>query len=227
MLVDHARTLLECYLWFKPCSASASVLPPFRLSPSAHNILLLCCLATITSRSILTSIVLNILYTDPAYHRKGTEKTMVQWGNALADQLMLPCRVEASPEGYHPRSSCGYEDVEKEYRQTESLALPIDSMVMRRPLKVTKVEGQSPGKTIAEREHGASKLTLASTEERIVYRKASFKAGEQRATYAESLSVSLCRYSTAALERQVRLMQLLVGAEGRVVWELVGSFVSV
>jgi hypothetical protein len=51
--------------------------------------------------------------------------------------------------------------------------------------------------------------------------------GEQRATYAKSLSVSLCRYSIAALERQVRLMQFLVGAEGRVVWELVGSFVSV
>jgi hypothetical protein len=61
------------------------VLPPFRLSPSAYNILLLCCLATIASRSILTSTVLNILYTDPAYHRKGAGKMTVQWGNTLAD----------------------------------------------------------------------------------------------------------------------------------------------
>jgi hypothetical protein len=68
---------------------------------------------------------------------------MVQWGNALADLLMLPCWVEASPEGYHLYSSCGYEDVEKEYRQTESLALPMDNMVMRRPLEVTKMEGKA------------------------------------------------------------------------------------
>jgi hypothetical protein len=87
--------------------------------------------------------VLNILYTDPAYHRKGAGRMMVQWGNALADQLMLPCWVEASLQGYHLYSSCGYEDVEKEYRQTESLALPMDNMVMRRPLKVTKMEGKA------------------------------------------------------------------------------------
>lgn len=56
---------------------------------------------------------------------------------------MLPCWVEASPEGYRLYSSCDYEDVEKEYRQTESLAVPMDEMVMRRPLKVTKVEGKA------------------------------------------------------------------------------------
>jgi hypothetical protein len=33
LIVDHARALLECYLWFKLWSASASVLLPFRLSP--------------------------------------------------------------------------------------------------------------------------------------------------------------------------------------------------
>jgi hypothetical protein len=64
-------------------------------------------------------------------------------GNALADQLMLPYWVEASSEGYHLYSSCRYEDVEKEYRQTESLALPMDNMVMRRPVKVTKMEGKA------------------------------------------------------------------------------------
>jgi hypothetical protein len=71
---------------------------------------------------------------------------MVQWGNALADQLMLPCWVEASQEGYRLYSSCGYEDVEKEYRQTESLALPMDIMVMKRPLKVDKMAGKPLGK---------------------------------------------------------------------------------
>jgi hypothetical protein len=33
LIVDHARALLECYLWVKPWSASTSVLLPFRLSP--------------------------------------------------------------------------------------------------------------------------------------------------------------------------------------------------
>ena len=87
--------------------------------------------------------MLNVLYTDPEYHGRGAGKMMVQWGNALADQLMLPCWVEASSEGYRLYSSCGYEDVEKEYRQTESLALPLDNMVMRRPLKVAKMEGKA------------------------------------------------------------------------------------
>lgn len=67
---------------------------------------------------------------------------MVQWGNALADQLMLPCWVEASREGYRLYASCEYEDVEKIYRQTESF-LPMDLMVMRRPVKVTKMEGSA------------------------------------------------------------------------------------
>jgi hypothetical protein len=84
--------------------------------------------------------VLNILYTDPEYHGRGAGKMMVLWGNALADQLMLPCWVEASPAGYRLYSSCGYEDVEKVYRQTESLPLPMEYMIMRRPLKVTKME---------------------------------------------------------------------------------------
>ena len=114
---------------------------------------------------------------------------MVQLGNALADQLMLPCWVEASLEGYHLYSSCGYEDVEKEYRQTESLALPMDNEATPESYEGG---GQSLGKTIAKKEDGASKLTRASTEERVVYRNASFRAGEQRATDAESSSVSLC-----------------------------------
>ena len=59
--------------------------------------------------------------------------------------------------------------MEKEYRRVESLALPIDNMVMRRPLKVTKMEGKALGKTTAKRDHGASKLTQASAEERVVH----------------------------------------------------------
>lgn len=67
---------------------------------------------------------------------------MVEWGNALADHLMLPCWVEASKIGHRLYSSCGYKDVEKVYRKTDSLPLPEDYTVMRRPLKVTRMEGR-------------------------------------------------------------------------------------
>jgi hypothetical protein len=73
------------------------------------------------------------------------------------------------------------------------LALPVDNMVMRRPPKSYGNGGAKPWKTIAKREHGASKLILASAAERIVYRKPLFKAGEQRTIDVESLSMSLGR----------------------------------
>jgi hypothetical protein len=67
---------------------------------------------------------------------------MVEWGNALADQLLLPCWVEGSQEGHHLYASCGYEDVEKVYMQNKHLALPLNYTVMRRPLKVKAREGK-------------------------------------------------------------------------------------
>ena len=140
--VTILKELLECYLLFKPCSASASVLLPFHPSPSARNILLLCCLATITSRSILASTVLNILYTDPAYHRKGAGKMMVQWAMLLPTSSCYPAGSRR-----HQKATVFtlLADIKmwREYRQTESLALLMDNMVMRRPVKVTKMEGKA------------------------------------------------------------------------------------
>ena len=114
------------------------------LCHSGHELfyLLLLRIAFTSRETFLTATVLNILYTDPQYHGKGAGKMMVEWGNALANQLMLPCWVEASPAGHRLYSSCGYEDVEQAYRQTESLELPMDYMAMRRPLNVTKMEGR-------------------------------------------------------------------------------------
>ena len=91
----------------------AALLP---LPQSVRNVLLLFCIVTTTSQ----------VHTDfhGAQHplHRPCVSSQVRWendGNALADQLMLPCWVEASLEGYHLYSSCGCEDVEKEYRQTE------------------------------------------------------------------------------------------------------------
>ena len=81
--------------------------------------------------------MLNLLFTDPEYHGKGAGRMMVRWGNELADHLMLPCWVEASQEGNRLYSSMGYEDVEKPYRKAESLPMPLNYFLKRRPVKGT------------------------------------------------------------------------------------------
>jgi GNAT superfamily N-acetyltransferase len=57
-------------------------------------------------------ILLDILFVDPAYQRKGAGAMMVEWGSMLADQLMLPAWVEASPHGRGLYKKYGFEDVE-------------------------------------------------------------------------------------------------------------------
>ncbi|KAK5257848.1 hypothetical protein LTR40_009075 [Exophiala xenobiotica] len=50
-----------------------------------------------------------ILCTDKEYQRKGCGRMMMQWGNDVADALMLPCWIEASPEGEGLYRQMGYE----------------------------------------------------------------------------------------------------------------------
>ena len=65
---------------------------------------------------------------------------MVQWGNALADQIMLPCWVEASPYGEGLYRKFGYEDVERVNMVTKSFTSVY--LHMRRPLKVHEFRGK-------------------------------------------------------------------------------------
>lgn len=58
-------------------------------------------------------IVLNLLYVDQEYHRKGVGRRMVEYGNRLADIMMLPIWVEASKQGRGLYASCGFEVVEQ------------------------------------------------------------------------------------------------------------------
>jgi GNAT superfamily N-acetyltransferase len=61
-----------------------------------------------------------ILCTDKEYQRKGCGRMMMQWGNDVADALMLPCWIEASPEGEGLYRQMGYEGRDRVRIRTES-----------------------------------------------------------------------------------------------------------
>lgn len=83
-------------------------------------------------------IVLNLLFVDDEYQRKGAGRLMVEWGNRLADTMMLPLWVEASKQGRGLYASCGYEVVEHVYLESKHNTWEggIDYPLMRRPVMV-------------------------------------------------------------------------------------------
>ncbi|KIW31870.1 uncharacterized protein PV07_03459 [Cladophialophora immunda] len=78
-----------------------------------------------------------ILFTDPDYQGKGCGRMMMQWGNDVADALMLPCWIEASPEGEPLYKQMGYEGKERVRIQTESFLS--EYLHMRRPAMVARI----------------------------------------------------------------------------------------
>ncbi|EXJ86057.1 hypothetical protein A1O1_06426 [Capronia coronata CBS 617.96] len=78
-----------------------------------------------------------LLFTDPAYQGKGCGRMMMQWGNDVADALMLPCWIEASPAGELLYLQMGYEGRERVRIQTESFLG--EYLHMRRPTMVERV----------------------------------------------------------------------------------------
>jgi GNAT superfamily N-acetyltransferase len=85
-------------------------------------------------------ILLAVLFVHPAYQRKGAGTMMVQWGADLADQLMLPAWVEASPFGHGLYAKYGFEDVERVEVVTKTMVG--EYTCMRRPLKVKGFSGK-------------------------------------------------------------------------------------
>jgi GNAT superfamily N-acetyltransferase len=85
-------------------------------------------------------ILLYILFVDPAYQRKGAGAMMVEWGCELADQMMLPAWVEASPYGHGLYAKYGYEDVEEVRIATKSFVGEYTHM--RRPVRVKGFKGR-------------------------------------------------------------------------------------
>ncbi|EXJ71776.1 uncharacterized protein A1O5_05586 [Cladophialophora psammophila CBS 110553] len=78
-----------------------------------------------------------LLFTDPDYQGKGCGRMMMQWGNDVADALMLPCWIEASPEGELLYKQVGYEGRERVRIQTPSFFS--EYLHMRRPAMVERV----------------------------------------------------------------------------------------
>ena len=63
---------------------------------------------------------------------------MMEWGNDVADALMLPCWIEASPEGELLYVQMGYIGKERVNIQTKSFLS--EYMHMRRPAMVDRVK---------------------------------------------------------------------------------------
>ncbi|KAI7150838.1 hypothetical protein KC316_g15515 [Hortaea werneckii] len=58
---------------------------------------------------------LHICFTHPNYRRKGAGGMMMNWGCNVADALMLPSWIEASPEGNFLYKRFGFYDYERIY----------------------------------------------------------------------------------------------------------------
>ena len=89
-----------------------------------------------------------IMFVDPEYQRRGAGTMCMKWGTALADQLMLPCWIEASPKGEGLYRKFGYENAgEDEYgRGKGRVYLRTECFLsqylhMRRPIKVEQLVG--------------------------------------------------------------------------------------
>jgi GNAT superfamily N-acetyltransferase len=78
-----------------------------------------------------------LLFTDPEYQGKGCGRMMMQWGIDVADALMLPSWIEASPEGELLYKQMGYVGRERVRIQTKSFLS--EYLHMRRPAMVGRV----------------------------------------------------------------------------------------
>jgi len=85
--------------------------------------------------------VLYILFTHPDYQRRGAGSIHVKWGTDLADRLLVPCWVEASPFGHHLYKENGFRDVEKV--QTRTKKWVSEYTVMRREPKTRLDAGRT------------------------------------------------------------------------------------
>ncbi|KAL2416022.1 hypothetical protein ABEF91_002985 [Exophiala dermatitidis] len=87
-----------------------------------------------------------ILFTVQEYQGKGCGRMMMQWGNDVADSLMLPCWIEASPEGEPLYKKMGYEGRERVRIETASFVS--EYLHMRRPAMVDRVRLGEDGRTL-------------------------------------------------------------------------------
>ena len=53
-----------------------------------------------------------MLHTDPAFQGRGAGGMLLQWGAKKADELEVPCYLEASKKGHGLYVKYGYKDVD-------------------------------------------------------------------------------------------------------------------
>ena len=92
-----------------------------------------------------------ILFADVEYQRMGAGRMIMQWGNDVADALMLPCFIEASPYGEGLYRKMGYQDVQR-YRWTNETFKDACVLMMRRPTMVAGMEGTELKRLISRTE---------------------------------------------------------------------------
>jgi GNAT superfamily N-acetyltransferase len=90
-----------------------------------------------------------LLFTDPEYQGKGCGRMMMQWGNDVADAMMLPCWIEASPQGERLYRQIGYEGRERVRIQTKTFLS--EYLHMRRPVTAGRARLEGKNKLIWER----------------------------------------------------------------------------
>ncbi|KPI41334.1 uncharacterized protein AB675_8047 [Cyphellophora attinorum] len=81
-------------------------------------------------------IYLNMLFTDSAFQDRGLGNTMMEWGNELADSLMVASWVEASEHGQKLYLKAGYEAGQSVLVKNKSWT--VEWLPMRRPAKQLK-----------------------------------------------------------------------------------------
>ena len=77
-----------------------------------------------------------MLFTDPEYQKKGCGRAMMQWGNNVADSLMVACWIEASMFGEKLYEQVGYVGKKRVEKLTKSFSTGYYHM--RRPPQTTK-----------------------------------------------------------------------------------------
>ena len=82
-----------------------------------------------------------MLFVEPEYQGMGVGTMFMQWGNDIADTMMLPCWLESSAKGLKLYQKMGYKEFSRKPWETESFE-KCTCIRMRRPEKVVRMEGR-------------------------------------------------------------------------------------
>ncbi|KIW13283.1 hypothetical protein PV08_08471 [Exophiala spinifera] len=90
-----------------------------------------------------------LLFVDAEYQRKGHGRTLMNWGIAVADALMLPCWIEATSKGEGLYRQLGFEDKERVKVWGPTKTFLMDYLHMRRPATTERIRVED-GKMVPE-----------------------------------------------------------------------------